>query len=169
MFEIIGFEPQCAVCQILQLWNVDNPRVEFLIDGTQWGLLKSHPKLYLRIVNISHLQYLADRTFRSKLMISNINHLFLYLRSLICQILQLWNVDNPQVEFLIDEHNGAFWSRIRKNNSIPKLWCFVIKIVLPKICKIFKITRTIHLNCDKSEQFLVSECFFNLFLEVSHI
>ena len=38
MFEIIGFEPQCAVCQILQLWNVDNPRVEFLIDGTQWGL-----------------------------------------------------------------------------------------------------------------------------------
>ena len=76
MFEIIGFEPQCAVCQILQLWNVDNPRVEFLIDGTQWGLLKSHPKFYLRIVNISQLQYLADRTFRSKLMISNINHRF---------------------------------------------------------------------------------------------
>jgi hypothetical protein len=29
--------------------------------------------------------------------------------------------------------------------------------------------RTIFSNSDRSEQFLVTECFFNLFLEVSHI
>ena len=31
------------------------------------------------------------------------------------------------------------------------------------------ITRTICSNSERSEQFLVTECFFNLFLEVSHI
>ena len=39
----------------------------------------------------------------------------------------------------------------------------------PRICKIFEITRTIYSNSERSEQFLVTECFFNLFLEVSHI
>ena len=34
---------------------------------------------------------------------------------------------------------------------------------------IFEITRTIYSNSERSEQFLVTECFFNLFLEVSHI
>ena len=33
----------------------------------------------------------------------------------------------------------------------------------------FEITRTIYSNSERSEQFLVTECFFNLFLEVSHI
>ena len=32
-----------------------------------------------------------------------------------------------------------------------------------------EITKTIYSNCDRSEQFFVTECFFNLFLEVSHI
>ena len=36
-------------------------------------------------------------------------------------------------------------------------------------CKHFEITRTICSNCERSEQFLVTECFFNLFLKVSHI
>ena len=36
----------------------------------------------------------------------------------------------------------------------------------PRICK---ITRTIYSNSERSEQFLVTECFFNLFLEVSQI
>ena len=66
-------------------------------------------------------------------------------------------------------------------------WYFVTKIVLwekncssdrekkfefrgwrPRICNIFEITRTIYSNSERSEQFLVTECFFNLFLEVSH-
>ena len=38
-----------------------------------------------------------------------------------------------------------------------------------KICKNFEITRTICSNSERSEQFLVTECFFNLFLEVSQI
>ena len=69
-------------------------------------------------------------------------------------------------------------------------WYFVTKIVLtycekklfewsrktfeirgwrPRISKIFEITRTIYSNSERSEQFLVTECFFNLFLDVSHI
>ena len=38
-----------------------------------------------------------------------------------------------------------------------------------KIFKIFEITRTIYSNSERSEQLLVTECFFNLFLEVSHV
>ena len=32
----------------------------------------------------------------------------------------------------------------------------------PRICKIFEITRTIYSNSERSEQFLVTESFFNL-------
>ena len=39
----------------------------------------------------------------------------------------------------------------------------------PRICKNFEITRTIHSNSERSEQFLVTECFFNLFLVVFQI
>jgi hypothetical protein len=74
--------------------------------------------------------------------------------------------------------------------SQAKKWYFVTKIVLtycekkmfkwsrktckiwswrPRIFKIFEIIRTIYSNIKRSEQFLVTECFFNLFLEVSHI
>jgi hypothetical protein len=35
--------------------------------------------------------------------------------------------------------------------------------------KKFEITRTICSNSERSEQFLVTECFFNLFLEVSQV
>ena len=35
--------------------------------------------------------------------------------------------------------------------------------------KIFEITGTIYSNIERSEKNLVAECFFNLFLEVSHI
>ena len=77
-------------------------------------------------------------------------------------------------------------------SSLPflagKKWYFVTKIVLtycekkivlvikknlwnsrPRIFRIFEITRTIYSNSERSEQFLVTECFFNLFLEVSQI
>ena len=48
-------------------------------------------------------------------------------------------------------------------------WYFVTKIVLTdatvrKNCS----SRTIYSNSERSEQFLVTECFFNLFLEVYH-
>ena len=38
-----------------------------------------------------------------------------------------------------------------------------------RICKLFEITRIIYSNSEKSEQFLVTECFSNLFLEFSHL
>ena len=38
-----------------------------------------------------------------------------------------------------------------------------------KFQKFFSITRTIYSNSERSDQFLVTECFFNFFLEVSHI
>ena len=39
-----------------------------------------------------------------------------------------------------------------------------------RICKNFETTRIIYSNCERwSEQYLVTECFFNLFLEVSLI
>ena len=34
----------------------------------------------------------------------------------------------------------------------------------PRICKLFVITRTIYSNSERSEQFVVTECFFNVFL-----
>ena len=70
---------------------------------------------------------------------------------------------------------------------LPKMkWYFVTKIVLtycekncssdreiwgwrPRICKNFEITWTIYSNSERSEQFLVTDDFFNLFLEVPQI
>ena len=46
---------------------------------------------------------------------------------------------------------------------------FEIRGWRPRICKSFEITRTIYSHSERSEQFLVTECFFNLFLEVSQI
>ena len=46
---------------------------------------------------------------------------------------------------------------------------FEIRGWRPRICKILGVTRTIYSNSERSEQFLLTECFFNLFLEVSHI
>ena len=40
---------------------------------------------------------------------------------------------------------------------------------MPRIYKNFEITRTIYSNSERSEQFLVTECFFNLLLKVSQI
>ena len=67
--------------------------------------------------------------------------------------------------------------------EVFKKWYFVTKIVLTycekkllkfeaegrEFAKMFDITRTIYSNSERSEQFLVTECFFNLFLEVSQI
>jgi hypothetical protein len=95
------------------------------------------------------------------------------------------------LQFFIFNHDWI----VKKTNIISwvctkEQWYFVTKIVFtycekkmfywsrktfeirgwrPRICKIFEITRTIFSNSERSEQFLVTECFFNLFLEVSHI
>ena len=77
-------------------------------------------------------------------------------------------------------------NRADKNWAHFKKWYFVTKIVLTycssdreKLLKFeaegrefannFEITRTICSNSERSEQFLVTECFFNLLLEVSQI
>ena len=39
----------------------------------------------------------------------------------------------------------------------------------PRIWNFFEITWTIYSNSERSESFLVTECFFNLFLQVFHI
>ena len=46
---------------------------------------------------------------------------------------------------------------------------FEIRGWRPRIYKNFEITRTIYSNSERLEQFLVTECFFNLFLDVLHI
>ena len=54
-----------------------------------------------------------------------------------------------------------FWSTVR--NKI-EIWGW-----RPRICNIFEIITTINSNSERSEQVLLKECIFNLFLEVSHI
>ena len=76
-------------------------------------------------------------------------------------------------------------SKIRKQMSGPDLHVFTLKFLSlkmvfcyqncsvrknwPRICKIFEITRTIYSNGTRSKQFLVTESFFNLFLEFFQI
>ena len=67
--------------------------------------------------------------------------------------------------------------------SRKEKWYFVTKIFLTYCEKknvllkfeaedrefaVLEITRAIYSNREKSEQFLITECFFNLFLDVSH-
>ena len=78
-------------------------------------------------------------------------------------------------EYMFQIPNYTYLIKFEKCSS----WYFVTKIVQrktflirgwrPRICKIFEITRTIYSNSERLEQFLVTECFFNLFLEVSQI
>ena len=56
-----------------------------------------------------------------------------------------------------------FWPTVRKN--CPS----VRKKTFEKFAKKFEITRTIYSNSERSEKLLVTECFSNLFLEVSQI
>ena len=52
-----------------------------------------------------------------------------------------------------------FWPTVRKNCSSDQEKTFEIRGWRPRICKIFEITRLIYSNCERSEQFLVTECF----------
>ena len=56
-----------------------------------------------------------------------------------------------------------FWTPVRKN-------CFSDWEKLLKFdAKEFEITRTMHSNNERSKQFLETECFFNLFMEIFQI
>ena len=59
-----------------------------------------------------------------------------------------------------------FWPNVRKNCSSDQEKLLRLKA---KNFPIFEITRTIYSNSEWLEQFLVTEWFFNLFLEVSQI
>ena len=64
------------------------------------------------------------------------------------------------------------WPTVRKNCSgdQEKLLKFVVGCrEFARICKKFQIARTIYSHSERSEQFLVTEYFFNLFLEVYHM
>ena len=60
-------------------------------------------------------------------------------------------------------------STVRKNCSSDREKLLKFKAEGREFAKNFEITRTIYSNSERSEQFLVTECFFNLFMEVSHI
>ena len=62
-----------------------------------------------------------------------------------------------------------FWPTVRKKCFSDRKKTFEILSFHPRICKKFEITKTICSKTERSEQFLVTECFFNLFLEVSQI
>ena len=100
---------------------------------------------------------------------------------------QIWTLWCPNRNNL--RKKKYHWQQYIMKAHVQK-WYFVAKIVLtycekkmfewsrktfesrgwkPRICKSFEITRTICSKSERSEQFLVTECFFNLFLEVSHI
>ena len=61
------------------------------------------------------------------------------------------------------------WPTVRKNCSSDWEKKIEIRGWRARICKSFEITRTFCSNSERSEQFLVTECFFNLFLKVSQI
>ena len=54
-----------------------------------------------------------------------------------------------------------FWPTVRKKLFQWSRKTFEIRGWRPRICKISEITRTIYSNSERSEQFLVTECFFN--------
>ena len=62
-----------------------------------------------------------------------------------------------------------FWPTLRNNCSsdLEKLLIYEAEGI--QNCKNFEITKAIHSNSQRSEEFLVTECFFSLFLEVSHL
>ena len=62
-----------------------------------------------------------------------------------------------------------FWPTVRKNCSSDQEKLLKFEAEGREFEKKFEITRTIYSNSERSEQFLATECFFNLFLEVYHI
>jgi len=72
---------------------------------------------------------------------------------------------NSQLVFFNQNCSDLLWQKIVLLNE-KKFWNLRLKV---ENLQKFEITRTIYSNSESSEQFLVTEHFFNLFLEVSHI
>ena len=62
-----------------------------------------------------------------------------------------------------------FWPTARKSCTSGQEKLLKFEAEGREFSKNFVITRTIYSNSERSEQLLATECFFNLFLEVSHI
>ena len=65
-----------------------------------------------------------------------------------------------------------YWLRAGAQCTIYKVLNFRFGILLPKLFdptvrKNFEITRSIYSSSERSEEFLVTECFCNLFVKVS--
>ena len=62
-----------------------------------------------------------------------------------------------------------FWPTVRKKCSSDQEKLLKLEAEGREFAKFFRsLDRTIYSNSERSEQILVTECFFNLFLEVSH-
>ena len=72
----------------------------------------------------------------------------------------------PEMLFCYQNCSGLL---VRKNCSSDREKLLKFEAEGREFAKNFEVTRTIYSNSERSEQFLVTECFFNLFLEVSQI
>ena len=113
-----------------------------VVDVVFWRCLILYEKIFCCFFMSNKLQYV---TF---------SH---WTHSWICQIEDWYFVTKIVLTYC--EKKLFFWSRRT----------FEIQSWRSRICKNFEITGTIYSNSERSEQFLVTECFFNLFLEVSQI
>ena len=82
----------------------------------------------------------------------------------------IWfNFVGMNVEFFFQCQKALHKDVLENGILLPKLFCPTVRKNCSSDREKFEITRTICLNSERSEQFLVTECFFNLLLEVSHI
>ena len=102
----------------------------------------------------------------------------IYISSYIFEIIRIMYEGNKRnstpyfIHFLQLGNHSQLYNGI-KFYSISMVFCFYFEKNCSRdrerICIIFEITRTINSNSERSGQFLVTECFFKLFLDVSHI
>ena len=126
------------------------------------------PYLYASPYHLDSVQYLKIFFLNFSCMFLNPN-IFFPIWILIVLMYQIWETSRNKLrkhsvpkncsdlslfEFELFQRSQKFW----------KFSAFSLEFQ-----KFFSITRTICLNSERSEQFLVTECFFNLFLEVSQI
>ena len=62
-----------------------------------------------------------------------------------------------------------FWPTVRKNCPSDQEKLLKFEAEGQEFAKIYEITRAIYSSSERSEQFVVTECFFNSFLEISQI
>ena len=132
--------------------------------GLKWSWVKkSHvegkwscefdKQLFFFQLDISHVIYLQLKNFGSY-----VDHLDLQLFPVKIGKEQKWYFVT-KIVLTYREKKIFLWSRKT----------FEIRGWKLRICKNFEITSTIYSNSERTKQFLVTECFFNLFLEVSQI